>query len=269
MTLREAIEQCLSEAQQDKALRTLEGYRFDLLALPGQDKPAKALTGPIVRAHFVKMVAEGKAAQTRNHHRSALAFLGAWGVAAGIWPTSPAAHAPKAKVGKRLPRPFDPAEFAKVMALPLAGVDRYLRSLLAYTGLRVSEAGGLRVGHIRGDHLRVIGKGDRERLVPILPELAAVLPDLTDMIPSAYVLGHRMRRERIEERVRAWGVTAGVTDCTPHRFRHWYATELRRRGADLREIQALLGHASLATTALYLGITLDDLHTAARRLSAA
>jgi integrase/recombinase XerC len=154
--------------------------------------------------------------------------------------------------------------------------DRALVELLYGAGLRVSELSSLDVGDLdlqRGD-VRVLGKGGTERVVPLPHEarrtLEAYLADraagraadaplftaLRARTGPPRRLGVRDVRRALGRRARSAGVTDGVH---PHRLRHSYATHLLDMGADLREIQELLGHKSLATTEKYTAVSMERL----------
>jgi len=152
---------------------------------------------------------------------------------------------------------------------PLALRDRALLHLLYATGARVSEVAGLEISSFDAsrDFMRVTGKGNRERLVPLSPlagqllqrYLAEVRPTLAARSktrpPEAMFLsrtGRALERVRIYQIVRRAADRAGVTvACSPHSMRHAFATHLVSGGADLRTVQELLGHASLSTTQIY------------------
>jgi integrase/recombinase XerC len=198
----------------------------------------------------------------------------------------PTAGIPGPRAAKRLPRPLpvdDCVALAEAPAPPGADAggekvlrDRALVELLYGAGLRVSEAAALDVRDLdlqRGD-VRVMGKGGKERVVP-LPEmaraaLAAYLgrrrapgllgqPLFTSLRPrrdGPRRLGVRDVRRVLRARARRVGIADRVH---PHRLRHSYATHLLDMGADLREIQELLGHASLSTTEKYTAVSAERL----------
>ncbi|WP_424939967.1 site-specific tyrosine recombinase XerD [Aliiroseovarius sp. S253] len=149
-----------------------------------------------------------------------------------------------------------------------------LMELLYATGMRVSELVSLPVSAARGDPqlLLIRGKGDKDRLVPLSTEARSALYDWLQhrdaaedtariekgikpsafLFPSSSASGH-LTRHRFYAIIKDIAVVAGVApnDVTPHRLRHAFATHLLAHGADLRSIQALLGHADLATTEIY------------------
>jgi integrase/recombinase XerD len=157
---------------------------------------------------------------------------------------------------------------------PLAVRNAAILHVLYATGCRVSELTGLRVDALadRQGFLRVFGKGGRERLVPLSPRAQALLrryqetvrPSLAARAESAHPdalflsrTGRPLDRIRIYQVVRAAARASGLTvACSPHALRHSFATHLVGGGADLRSVQEMLGHASLATTQVYTHV--DD-----------
>ncbi len=152
---------------------------------------------------------------------------------------------------------------------PLGLRNQAILHTLYATGCRVSEVTSLRLSSLIPDHsfLRVIGKGNRERLVPLSPRARTILDryaaDARPLLVSrcrrdagdTLFLSHRGRpleRVRIYQLVRQAAKTAGVRiPCSPHALRHSFATHLVAGGADLRSVQEMLGHKSLATTQVY------------------
>lgn len=144
--------------------------------------------------------------------------------------------------------------------------DRALIELLYATGLRVSELVGLRMADVRLSEgfLKTLGKGSKERIVPIGDEAANWVskylkdarPSLTKKRETPFLFlnarGQRLSRVGFWKGLKAYGVKAGVRgSLSPHVLRHSFATHLLDRGADLRAIQAMLGHADLSTTQIY------------------
>lgn len=170
---------------------------------------------------------------------------------------------------RRLPRPVS-AEAARAMLASteegwVAARDRAVIALLYGAGLRVSEATGLDCADVAPPltRLAIRGKGGKERLVPVLAPVAEALEDYRAAAPFTLKSGAFFRGEkggrlspRIVQRVLAeWRGALGLPDtATPHALRHAFASHLLARGADLRTIQELLGHASLATTEIYTAV---------------
>jgi integrase/recombinase XerD len=153
---------------------------------------------------------------------------------------------------------------------PIGIRDRAILELLYACGLRVSELVGLDTDRVDlgGQQVRVIGKGNKERRVPMGDEARERLhryrsgprSEWTAGKPTEAVFvgrrGRRMSREAVWSLVKRWTAVAGVRErVTPHTFRHSFATHLLEGGADLRVVQALLGHASISTTQLYTHLT--------------
>jgi integrase/recombinase XerD len=153
---------------------------------------------------------------------------------------------------------------------PVGIRDRAMLELLYGCGLRVSELVGLDTDRVDlpGQQVRVIGKGNKERRVPMGDEARERLhryasgPRLAwtarRPTPAVFVSqrGGRLTRESVWRAVKRWTEASGVRErVTPHTFRHSFATHLLEGGADLRVVQALLGHASISTTQLYTHLT--------------
>ena len=151
--------------------------------------------------------------------------------------------------------------------------DMALLELLYGSGLRISEALGLNVGDLRPEsgHVRVMGKGSKERVVPLsdtcIAALARYLAVRADIPPvhgeRAVFLGRRGKRldrrqaaRILEERAQEAGIPQHVS---PHDLRHSFATHLLEGGADLRAVQELLGHSRISTTQRYTHLNLDAL----------
>lgn len=177
------------------------------------------------------------------------------------------------KLWQRVPEVLNPQQVEQFLAAPRPTDawrlrDRALLELLYATGCRASEVSCLRLRdvHLQQGHCLCRGKGDKERLVPLgqravqavqayleqeRPQLAA-----GSAVPPSWLFltrrGLRLRRERIWELVKRYGARAGAPESIgPHTLRHSFATHLLSGGADLRQVQELLGHASIATTQIY------------------
>jgi len=190
------------------------------------------------------------------------------------------------RIGRKLPRPLSPDEIRTLLDAPdrltLRGLrDRAMLSLAYAAGLRVSELVSLQVGDVdfRRGVVAAFGKGQKRRLVP-LGEVA-----LRDVEAYRAALGASSSRRRTESRrlfpapsgraltrqafwkiVRRYATAVGLGDRVhPHRFRHSFATHLLAGGADLRSVQAMLGHADVTTTEIYTHVTRDHVRAAYRR----
>jgi len=187
------------------------------------------------------------------------------------------------KLRKTLPSYLRVEEVERLLEQPdlrttLGVRDKALLELLYSTGLRVSELVGLRVGDLemRMGCLRCIGKGNKERLVPVgRRALTAVeqylqdaRPQLLHARPQGTALsflflngrGGRLSRVGVWKILAAYGRRAGLrSKLTPHKLRHSFATHLLERGADLRSVQLMLGHADISTTQIYTHVVEERL----------
>ncbi|MGF2947638.1 site-specific tyrosine recombinase XerD [Microbacterium alcoholitolerans] len=197
----------------------------------------------------------------------------------GVEQDDPSARLRPPKTPQRLPKALTIDQVERLLAAPSAdeplGIrDRALLELLYATGARVSEAVALDVDDLaHGDVLRLRGKGDKERIVPIGSYArAAVDAYLTRVRPALAAKGRASARAFLGargaplSRQSAWLVITSAAeraqitaDVSPHTLRHSFATHLLQGGADVRVVQELLGHASVATTQIYTHVSVDTL----------
>jgi integrase/recombinase XerC len=189
------------------------------------------------------------------------------------------------KIGKTLPRPLPVAAARRIAETDLAGDDREpwiatrdaaVLALLYGSGLRISEALGLKRGDFDGarDAVTVTGKGGKQRMVPVLPQVQKLVADYVALcpydLPADRPLFVGAKGGPLSPRViqlamaRLRGALGLPETATPHALRHSFATHLLARGGDLRAIQELLGHASLATTQIYTEVDAERLIEAYR-----
>jgi integrase/recombinase XerD len=200
-----------------------------------------------------------------------------------LLPANVAEHLSLPRRWKRLPKALTASEIDKLLepeqpATPHTLCDQAILELAYASGLRLSELRNLRLEqlHLEAGFINVIGKGNKERVVPVGTQavdainryLESARPKLvTPRSPAAVFLTTRGTPfaavtlwKRIKERVRRAGVGRNIT---PHMLRHSFATHLLEHGADLRVIQELLGHANISTTEIYTHVTgnrLRDIH---------
>ena len=184
--------------------------------------------------------------------------------------TSPADDLRAPRAWAALPRFLDLEEVDRLVAQPDTSTpkglrDRALISLLYATGLRVTELISLKLSNLHMDdgYLTCVGKGEKERIVPIGKEAAEWVTRylaegrgrlVQKASPWLFVnaRGTPLSRVGFWKLLKAYGMKAGITrDISPHVLRHSFATHLLERGADLRAIQMMLGHADLSTTQIY------------------
>jgi integrase/recombinase XerC len=200
--------------------------------------------------------------------RSFYKFLGREGVLENAAPK--AVKTPR--IRRPLPRPLSADDAQRAIEVAgehniewLAARDAALLTLLYGAGLRISEALALKRGDVPlGATLSVIGKGRKERVVPVLPVVAEALADYAGKIPFTGApatplflsrRGHPMSPREAQGLMQKLRGALGLPErATPHALRHSFATHVLQGGADLRSVQELLGHSSLSTTQIYTAI---------------
>ena len=239
-----------------------------------------------MRSWLARLHTQGASRATLARRSSAARVFTAWAHRRGAMSTDPGAGLSSPKGQRHLPDVLRPDEATAVLdevttddtAVGLR--DRTLLELLYASGARVSEICGLDVGDVDLERhtVRVLGKGDKERVIPIgIPAVRAVQDWLADGRPGivtrasgpALLLGMRggrldprTARRAVHTRLRA---VPGVPDLGPHGLRHSAATHLLEGGADLRTVQELLGHATLATTQIYTHVSIERLRATYER----
>jgi integrase/recombinase XerD len=202
----------------------------------------------------------------------------------GLIEVDPTAQIAMPKIGRSLPKSLSEAEVdalleAPTVADPLGHRDRTMLEVLYATGLRVSELVSLKHNQVNLNQgvMRVVGKGNRERLIPLGdeavgwlqqfmqgPRVEILLERQTDyLFPTRR--GDRMTRQAFWHIIKRYSKKAGVEkELSPHTLRHAFATHLLNHGADLRVVQMLLGHSDLSTTQIYTHVArerLKELHS--------
>ena len=278
---------------------TVESYRRDLRryesSLAERGKAQLGDVTPTDVAEFLAALREGdaehEALAVSSAARAVIAVRGlhAFAAAQGIAETNPAREVPPPTPPRRLPKAITVTMVEQLLdasgpgpddlsADPRLLRDRALLEFLYGTGARISEATGLDVDELHLDEdpvVRLAGKGGKQRVVPVgsyavralqaylvraRPALAAASRRVS-VSPAVFLnaRGGRLTRQG------AWGVLhaaagrAGLADVSPHTLRHSFATHMLDGGADIRVVQELLGHASVATTQIYTLITVDRL----------
>ena len=269
------------------ATGTLRQYRAALGdcfgALPAEVTAPSQATAAQLRQYVAGLQARGLAAKTVNDRVLVLKRFYGFLAAEGYVTQDPAQRLPTPKVGRRLPKALSLAETRTLLAAlaaddtPRGRRDRVLCLLLYGGGLRVSEAVVLRVGDVDCEQgaVRVIGKGDRERRVYLPPAAVALLCSyIAEQGPSDYLFpgqnaGHLTARA-VGYRLQYHAAQAGLQrHISPHTLRHSIAVHYLQGGAPVSFVQALLGHASLATTGIYLQLTDQMAQEIARRTETA
>ena len=259
-----------------RAPRTVEAYRRDLADLAAfLGRPPAEANADDVQSWLADLRARGQAPSSIARRAAAARTFFRHLVALGFRSDNPAAEVELPRRHKRLPRSLSPREVERLLEAangvsPRALRDRALVELLYGAGLRVSEAMGLDGGRIDLENrlVRCLGKGDKERIVPLGREAAEALrrylsrgrPFLNRRHRPELFLnaqGGALTRAGAFLILRRLSAKAGLEPerVHPHLLRHSFATHLLEGGADLRSVQEMLGHADLGTTELYTHVS--------------
>lgn len=289
-------------SERRKSAATLRAYGSDLRAFAawlaaGGCTPAAA-TRHHLRRYLVELEQQGLAPTSRQRKLASVRGLFRWLVRSGRADQDPSRLLKGPKAPRRVPRFLTTAEVDALLLQPFDDTpqgrrDRAILEVLYSTGCRVSECAGLRLGDVDLDEgtARVLGKGGKQRLAllgrPACAAVAAWLPGRAELLRAARrtdpgtlwlnrtgrPLSARWVFQTVVDRARAAGL---ATPLSPHGLRHSFATHLLDRGADLRTVQELLGHARLVTTEVYTHVSIgrlrdvyDQAHPHGRRRAAA
>ncbi|HET9871750.1 MAG TPA: tyrosine recombinase XerC [Propionibacteriaceae bacterium] len=271
---------------------TIRAYRTDLVGLLTHLRRLKVehldeVTVRSLRSWLARQQTAGQARSTLQRRSAAVRVFFAWAHHTGRSCSNPAASLRSSRSARALPPTLDHGDAVDMLTGaqgaavesdgPTGLRDVAMLEVLYATGVRVSELCGLNRPDVDRDRqvLRVFGKGSKERSVPLgAPArraldrwLVAGRPSLlTSESGEAVFLGERGKRidPRVVRRIvhRALSQVPGAPDLGPHGLRHAMATHLLEGGADLRSVQEMLGHASLATTQIYTHVTSERLRSA-------
>lgn len=292
MDVREALAAYERHLASERGLspHTVRAYLGDVVGLlvhVAGDHPADATVESIdlaaLRSWLAAQLAAGASRTTMARRAAAARTFTAWATRAGLLPEDPGPRLSAPRPHRTLPVVLRPDQAAAAMSVadfaaengdPVALRDQAVVELLYATGVRVAELCGLDLDDV--DYslrvIRVLGKGSRERAVPFgVPAERAVRrwveqgrsALVSAGTPTALFLGAQGRRLNVRTARRVVhdvvGAVPGTAPLGPHGLRHSAATHLLEGGADLRTVQELLGHATLATTQLYTHVTVERL----------
>jgi len=268
------------------SINTLTSYRRDLCMfsawLPAENKDLLAADSISVQAYLSHRIVKLKSsARSTARMLSSLRGFYAWLVREERLSVDPCAQVENPKLGRPLPKSLSEQEVERLLAAPdlesaIGLRDRAMLELLYACGLRVTELVGLTSVqlNLRQGVVRVMGKGSKERLVPLGLEacdwLQRYLHEARTSLLGGKVCdavfpsgrGQVMTRQTFWHRIKHWATVAGIEkSLSPHTLRHAFATHLINHGADLRVVQLLLGHSDLSTTQIYT-------HVASARMQA-
>ena len=273
--------------EQGLSKSTLDAYRSDLKLLKVWAKNRELKMDEISRPDLLEFIAfkaeQGSSARTSARMLSSLRRFYTYLMQQEIISTNPTDKISMPKIGRSLPVLLTENEVLKLIKAPntkkpLGFRDRVMLELLYATGLRVSELVKLEVNQVNLNqgYLRVMGKGDKERLVPMGKTAKRWMKNYLNG-PIQEILNDRqsdclfptrtstsISRQAFWQMIKKYAMKVGISaKLSPHSLRHAFATHLINHGADLRVVQMLLGHSDLSTTQIYTHIAqhrLKDLH---------
>lgn len=280
------LERWLDHVWMEKGLgdHTLNNYRSDLtqfaLWLAGQHRELRRADRQQVLAWLAALMQQGLSARSVARKMSALRGFYRWALRECLIETDPTLQVDRPRIGRPLPKSLTEADVEALLAAAddstaIGLRDRAMLEVLYASGLRVSELVGLTLSqlNLRQGLVRVIGKGNKERLVPLGEEARdwlqrylqesrpLLLEGASDDIVFPSRRGQPMTRQTFWHRLRQLAIVAGVQKpLSPHTLRHAFATHLLNHGADLRVVQLLLGHSDLSTTQIYTHVAHQRLH---------
>lgn len=266
---------------------TLLAYKDDLKEFTiylakafDMENPALSdISASLVRSWLASLKEEKKSAKTINRKISSLKSFFKYHLRRGNLEKTPMSSVTAPKVSKRLPQYVEQQDMGTLLnkvEFPdtwKGHTDKLLLSVFYHTGMRLSELVNLKESHVNavGNTLKILGKGNKERLVPVGGELIATLqhymkqkraqleaPDTTYLLVNEK--GRKLYAKSVYLSVKEWLNTVTTIDKkSPHVLRHSFATHLMNNGADLNAVKELLGHASLAATQIYTHNTIEKL----------
>jgi integrase/recombinase XerD len=287
MTIEEAalLESFLDAAWAERGLseNTLQSYRYDLSQLAQHQQKRGRRLGDASREDLLHFLASqmqaGRSPRSLSRYLSGIRQFYRWLLREGRIQKDPSAMIESPKLGRGLPKALSESQVVGLLeapdtSTPLGLRDRTMLELMYATGLRVSELTGLGVVNVSLSQgvVRVMGKGGKERLVPLGEEALSWMRRYLDEArpqlmrggdcPRVFVTARRagMTRQAFWHAIRKYAQAAGIgKTVSPHMLRHSFATHLLNHGADLRVVQLLLGHSDLSTTQIYTHIAREGL----------
>lgn len=265
--------------------KTVDAYGADLRAYFDELKKRGVAEIAAVRRedvveHLNALGRRGLSARSQARHLAAIRQLHGFLHEEQLAPADPTEHLDTPRWGRKLPSFLTLDEVEQLLAAPDASTpqgqrDQAMIEVLYACGLRVSELCGLRPDdlQLQAGYLVARGKGSKERVVPLGSKAIAAVSAYLEGARAALLRGRSSRalfvtprggpftRQGFWKLLRRYALKAGIRKAlSPHKLRHSFATHLLERGADLRAVQAMLGHADLATTQVYTHVNAAHLH---------
>ena len=258
---------------------TVASYSSDVRDFLAWIDSAGVRVGDVRTDHIVQYfgILEGLSKRSQARFLSSLRSFFKWTVLEGYVKDNPCDAVDTPKIGRHLPAVLSEDEVSAIIDSVDTGSwnglrDRAILEVLYGCGLRVSEVVGLKISNVyfKEGFVRIVGKGNKERLVPIggmaleaVSDYLAVRPEPSDTASEDILFlnrdGRALSRVSVFTMVKRQAMLAGVhKEISPHTFRHSFATHLVNHGADLRVVQDMLGHESILTTEIYTHIDTES-----------
>lgn len=284
------IERYIDAMWMEKGLsnNTLASYRRDLVQFNDWLRQASGntlldATNSSLQAYLGARLEQGVSPRSSARFLSCVRSFYHYLLREGRVSVDPTLDVESPRLGRSLPKALSEAEVDRLLQAPDAGKalelrDRTMLELLYACGLRVTELTSLQLSQLSLNQgvVRVFGKGNKERLVPVGEEalrwlqryMAGTRAELLNGVPSDVLFpsrrGTQMTRQTFWYRIKIYAQRAGIRKhLSPHTLRHAFATHLLNHGADLRVVQMLLGHSDLSTTQIYTHVAqqrMQELH---------
>lgn len=255
--------------------QTIEVYKREVTRFSSWLAPRsldKAIAADI-RGFVVFLRDSGLSPKTVAKIVAALTTFSRWAYSEGLIPECLADSVATPSIGEKIPRVLSADTVSRLLESPGTLRDKAILETLYATGCRVSEVAGMTLGSVDlgSGSVRVVGKGDRERMVRLGSKAVAAVKAYLAATPRPGFLGNRdaplflsdtngrMDRKALWTVVHDSAERAGIAGVSPHTLRHSFATHMLAGGADLRVVQEILGHASIATTQIYTHVEVSGL----------
>ncbi len=277
------LERYLNYLAVEKGLsrNTLESYARDLRKYFGflKERDQRDVSQKDVQSFVARLAEDGMASPSIARCLAAVRGLHRYFLIDGLTSSDPTVAVETPRGWQRLPKTLSSGEVVGLLGqpdvdTPLGLRDRAMLELLYATGLRVSELVGLKESNINLERgfVVIVGKGSKERAVPLGDVAASMVRSYLERSRPLLLKGgdtealfvsrrrRQMTRQMFWERVKYYVRKAGIaTQVSPHTLRHSFATHLLDNGADLRSVQAMLGHADISTTQIYTEVSRERL----------
>ncbi len=258
---------------------TVLAYKHDLLNFKGFVESFKQTISKTALQNYLAYLNDNKlSARTQARRLSSLKHFFRFAIDKGLIETSPVQGIDMPKLAKSLPKSLSDKQMETLLSLdegskePSSLRSRAIIEILYSTGIRVTELALLKVSDIEKNPLktlRVTGKGNKHRLVPLSSRALETLEKYIKLARPQFISGDDtwifssrqgkpLTRQRLFQIVREAGLKASI-DLSPHQLRHTFATHLLENDADLRAVQLMLGHSDLTTTQIYTHVVDDKL----------